>query len=450
MGNIKNTFDLQNPWRFPGYKFPEEASISRNIYDSLLQDLSAKEVTILVGARQVGKTFLIKKLVEELISKKGIDPKQVFYFNLDAFNLIDLVSQDREFIDFISYYGLSGKTSFVIFDEAQRIPEVGLLIKQYYDLGLDLKFIVSGSFFLQIKSQVKETLSGRKRLHELYPVSFGEFLHFKGLGGARDLSMVMKFEASQYQKLLKEFILFGGYPGVVKADSRENKELLLKELYRSYVEKDISNFLKIEDIAGFNRLVQFLAAQSGGLLKINEVSKNIRVSRHFVEKYLHALNETYVTACLRPYFVNLGKAIIKTPKLYFLDTGIRNAVFNTFDAFDRGAEAGLMVENFVFSELIKTVDPKQLWFYRTSTGSEIDFLYVQKNRVVPVEVKYRITRQKVVPKIFNTFAKGAGVNKVVVITKDYLYDEERENFRVIFRPAWSVCDLWMELGTGTK
>jgi len=127
---MKNTFDLQNPWRVSGYKFPEEAGIPRDIYARLIKDLFAEEVTILVGARQVGKTFLIKKLVEELISKKGIDPKQVFYFNLDAFNLVDLVRRDREFIDFISYYGVPGKKSFIILDEAQRIPEVGLLLKR--------------------------------------------------------------------------------------------------------------------------------------------------------------------------------------------------------------------------------------------------------------------------------------------------------------------------------
>lgn len=442
---MKNTFDLQNPWRSPGYAFPKELHIERDLYKALLKDLDAMEITVLVGARQVGKTFLVKMLVAELISKRGIDPKQVFYFNLDAFNLIDLVTQDREFIDFMGYYGIPDKTSFVILDEAQRIPEVGLLMKRYYDLGLDLKFIVSGSSSLEIKSQDKESLTGRKHLHELYPLTFGEFLRHKGVGGDRDLSRIMKFESGQYQKLMEEFILYGGYPGVVRLDNREEKDALLKEIYRSYVEKDISNFLKIEDVAGFNRLVRFLASQNGGLLKINEVAKNIRVSRHFVEKYLHALDETYVTGCLRPYFVNLGKAIVKTPKLYFLDTGIRNAVFNTFDAFDREGEAGMMVESFVFSELIKTVDRSRLWFYRTSTGSEIDFLYVQKNRVVPVEVKYRLTRQKAVPKIFDTVVRKADVRKAVVITKDYLHETEREGLRVLFRPAWSAYDLGRKL-----
>jgi predicted AAA+ superfamily ATPase len=443
---MKNTFDLQNLWRRSGYRFPEEPYIRRNIYDSLLRDLDSREITVVVGARQVGKTFLIKKLIEELLTGGAAEPRQVFYFNLDAFSLVDLVSNDRDLIDFINYYGAPNKKSFVILDEAQRVPEIGLLIKRYYDLGLDIKFIVSGSSSLQIKSQVKETLTGRKHLFELYPVSFGEFLRFKGLRDIRDLSRIMRFESDQYQRIMEEFVLFGGYPGVVKLDDREKKIPLLGEIYSSYVQKDISDFLKIEDVAGFNRLVRFISAQSGGLLKVNEVAKNVRISRHFVEKYLHALDETYVAAFLRPYFVNLGKAIIKTPKLYFLDTGIRNAVFSTFESLDMRADTGLLVENFIFSELVKTVGRNRLWFYRTNTGSEVDFLFVEGDQVIPVEAKYSLTRQKNVSRVFYTLAGHTTLRKGIVVTRDYLHEEKRGDLTVMFRPAWSTYALAEELG----
>ncbi len=443
---MKDTFDLQNPWRAPGYLFPQEPYIRRDVYEDLLKDMASREITVVVGARQVGKTFLVKKLIEDLLKSSLAEPAQIFYFNLDAFNLVDLVSSDRDFIDFINYYGVPGKKSFVILDEAQRVPEIGLLIKRYYDLGLDIKFIVSGSSSLEIKSQVKETLTGRKHLFELYPVSFGEFLRYKGLEDTRDPSMAMRFEFKQYQKLMEEFILFGGYPGVVKLEDTRKKIMLLNEIYNSYVQKDISDFLKIEDVAGFNRLVGFLAAQSGGLLKLNEVAKNVRISRHFAEKYVHALEQTYVAACVRPYFVNLGKAIIKTPKLYFLDTGIKNAVFNTFDPLDMRADTGLLVENFIFSELVKSAGRGHLWFYRTNTGSEVDFLIVKGGDVVPVEVKYSLTRQKNVPRVFHTLAGHAPLKRAVVITKDYLGEVKQGDLTVMFRPACSVWALCDELG----
>ena len=442
---MKNTFDIQNPWRIPGYTFPRKVYILRDIFDHLFEDLNHKEITVVVGSRQVGKTFLMQKLIKKLLTEGKVDPGQIFYFNFDAFNLIDLISSDRDFLDFIKYYGIAGRRSYIFLDEVQRVPEIGLLIKRYYDLGLDLKFVISGSSSLQIKGQVKETLTGRKHLFELYPITFGEFLRYKGLEAAGDLARIIRFESDRYQRLMKEFVLFGGYPGVVKIDMVEDKVRLLKEIYQSYVQKDISDFLKIEDIGGFNRLVQFIAAQTGGLCKINEVAKNVRLSRHFVEKYLFALEKTYVVTFLRPYFVNLGKAIIKTPKLYFCDTGIRNAVFGQFESLDKRLDAGALVENFVFSELIKSLDRDRLWFYRTTTGSEIDFLFVKSDQTVPVEVKYGISRQKAAPRIFSTLIRHAKLQKAVVITKDYLHEEKKGTLRVLFRPAWSAYNLKTDL-----
>jgi len=441
---MKSTFDLQNPWRGPGYNFPKEKYIQRNIFDRLLDDLNQKEITVVVGSRQAGKTFLMKKMIERLITKESIDPRQIFYFNFDAFNLIDLINNDRDFLDFIKYYGSPEKTSYIFLDEAQRVSEIGLLLKRYYDLGGNLKFIVSGSSSLQIKGQVKETLTGRKHLFELYPITFREFLQYKGIETHEELTRIIRFESERYQYLMEEFVLFGGYPGVVKLDGADNKIRLLKEIYQSYVQKDISDFLKIEDIGGFNRMVQFLAHQTGGLCKINEMAKNIRLSRHFVEKYLFALDETYVMSFIRPYFVNLGKAIIKTPKVYFCDTGIRNAVFGQFESLDKRPDTGALVENFVFSELVKSIDRDYLWFYRTVTGSEIDFLFVNGDDIIPIEVKYAITRQKIVPKVYNTFIKHVGIKKAVIVTKDYLHEERRGNLKVLFRPAWSVYNLNME------
>ena len=444
---MKDIFDIQNPWRNSGYTFPKERYIERNAFSQLLKDLDNKEITVVIGSRQVGKTFLLRKLIERLLAKGNVDAQQIFYFNFDSFGLIDLVKNDRDFLDFIKYYSLPERKSFIFFDEAQRVPEVGLLVKRYYDLGLDMKFVVSGSSSLEIKGQVKETLTGRKHLFELYPITYTEFLRYKGLTISHDLEKARRFEAEQYQRLMEEFILFGGYPGVVREGSHEDKIRLLKEIYTSYVQKDISDFLKIEDIAGFNRLAQFMAAQTGGLCKISEVAKNIRISRHFVEKYLFALEETYVLASLRPYFVNLGKAIIKSPKYYFCDPGIRNTVFGQFEPLEKRGDSGALVENFVFSEMIKFIDRDRLWFYRTITGSEIDFLFVEGNRVIPVEVKYSTTRQRIVPKIFNTLDRHKGLKKSIVISKDHVGEEDRRGMHVIFRPAWSVYRLSTEFST---
>ena len=438
---MKDTFDLQNPWRRPEYTFPDEPYIHRGIFDRLLRDLTCDEITVVLGSRQVGKTFLINKLIEKLLADGLCDPRQIFYFNFDAFNLLELIGNDRDFLDFIKYYGMPGKRPYIFLDEAQRIPEVGLLLKRYYDLKMDLKFIISGSSSLQIKSQVKETLAGRKHLFELYPITYGEFLRFKGLKTPDDPAAVVKFEFLRYRRVLEEFVIFGGYPGIVRLNSPEQKVRLLKEIYNSYVQKDISDFLKIEDIAGFNRLVNFVAYQAGGLCKTNEVAKNTRLTRHFVEKYLFALEQTYVAAFLRPYFVNLGKAVVKTPKLYFCDTGIRNSVFGQFEPLDKRQDSGMLVENFVFSELLKAIDKDRLWFYRTSAGSEVDFLVISADQTVPVEVKHSISRQKSVPKIFQTLARNTSIKEAVVVTRDHLHREQRGGMQIFFLPAHAVYNL---------
>ena len=165
------------------------------------------------------------------------------------------------------------------------------------------------------------------------------------------------------------------------------------------------------------------------------MAKNVHLSRHFVEKYLLALEETYVIAFLRPYFANLGKAIIKTPKVYFYDTGLRNAVFGEFQPLDNRADIGTMIENFVFSELIKSVEKDRLWFYRTTTGSEIDFIFVKGNKTIPIEEKYRISGQKAYPKTFNTLAKHTNFKKGLVITKNYLQEKKTLDMQILYIPA---------------
>lgn len=119
---MKDTFDLQNPWRNSGYVFPDEPYIKRNIFNILMEDLHKKRITVLLGARQVGKTFLIKKMIKKLLAGKEVDSRQIFYFNFDAFNLIDLVKNDRDFIYFIKSYGVADKRTYIFLDEAQRIP----------------------------------------------------------------------------------------------------------------------------------------------------------------------------------------------------------------------------------------------------------------------------------------------------------------------------------------
>ncbi|OQX96269.1 hypothetical protein B6I21_01370 [candidate division KSB1 bacterium 4572_119] len=432
------TFQNQNPWRNPDFSFPKDKYIYRQILEKIINHLDKQEITVIVGSRQVGKTFLMKKTIEHLLLKGDMDPKQIFYFNFDSLELIELIQNEKDFLDFVRDYSIKDKRCYIFLDEAQRITNCGLLIKRYFDLGLNIKFIVSGSSSLEVKSEVKETLAGRKRLFELFPITFGEFLAYKGISNTTSIENKLRFEYNHYIDLLNEFILFGGYPGVVKLANAEDKILLLKEIFQSYIQKDIGDFLNVSDVLGFNKLLQMLATQSAQLLKSNELSKLIGVSRYNIEKYLFFLQQTYIVHLLRPYFINIGKALIKTPKLYFIDTGIRNVVFNQFQDLNIRADNGQLAENFVFSELAKSVDLNNLWFYRTTSGTEIDFLYNIGTSVIPIEVKYSESKQRSIPRAFSTVFQKLDIKKALVLTKNYLNRREQSNISVIFQPIFDI------------
>ncbi|RME61296.1 ATP-binding protein [Candidatus Parcubacteria bacterium] len=438
---VKTLFDQYNPWRQPGYRFPDEIYIPRQAFDLLKNHLSAPEVTALVGARQTGKTFLLKKLIHYLIQEQQVDPQTLFYFTCDVVDFIALFQQQERFLNFIRRYGRPDQINYIFLDEFQRIPNGGLLLKILYDLGQNWKFIISGSSSLEIKSHIREHLTGRKRLFELYPISFREFLRYHQVDTTIPLESKVEFEASIYRDRLEEFILYGGYPGVVKAPVEEDKKLLLQEIYSSYVQKDIGDFLKIENIVGFNRLVQLLAVQTAQLCKVGELARAVGISRYYTEHFLQALQDTYIIKLLRGYFRNLGKSVVKTPKMYFVDTGMRNAVFQQFAPLELRPDRGQLVENFVFSELLKHIPENILWFYRTRNGSEVDFLYQTDGEVIPIEVKYTLTPQTTIPRAVLSLAKQLPVKQAYVLTGDIYHRRTAEGIQIHFWPVWAVSEL---------
>lgn len=438
---MKKMFDFQNPWRFPGYHMPQEPYIRRHILAALLEHLSKPEITVLSGARQVGKTFLFKKMIEHLLTEKNTRPEQIFYFNFDALELIEIFTRPADFIEFISGYGVAQHKNYIFLDEFQRIPNGGLLLKNYYDLGLNFKFLVSGSASLEIKSQIKESLVGRKRLFELLPVSFKEYIAFQGLETTQPLALRARFESARYQKALENFIRFGGYPGIVKLTAENDKINLLKEIYDSYLKKDISDYFKVENVLGFNRLVQLLAAQTANLCNLNELAKMSGLTRYFTEIYLGHLQDTFVIRMLRPYFKNIGKSLVKTPKSYFVDPGIRNSIFSLFNPPEQRTDLGAIIENFVFSELIKKLPSDNLWFFRTQNDSEVDFLYQKGDEIIPIEVKYSKADKIPIPKILTSLAEMLPIQRAYVLTHSAYQDRKTEHFSVHFRPVWSIGEV---------
>jgi predicted AAA+ superfamily ATPase len=397
---IKEIFELQNPWRATtDYQFNLK---DREILKTLLDNLDNKKILGLIGSRQVGKSSLLYILIQNLIKSK-VNVNHIFYFNLDDRKLHELFENIPEFLHFIGGTRENEK-KFVIIDEIQRLPNPGLFLKELYDLRLNIKIIYSGSSQLEIKSKLKEFLVGRVRQLEIHRLSFDEYIRFK--------APVTKGQA------LEETLLYGAYPEVVLQNSILERKLCIKDIYQSYVEKDLVDFLKVEDPYIFNRLLILLANQTGGLLSVDSLSKNLKIPRKQVDHYLDILEKTFITKRIYPFYRNYKKEITKTPKIYFMDLGLRNFIINNFNDLSSRNDRGQLFENFVLLEMLKDdhYSLNKVNFWRTTNQAEIDFIVSKENDTEAVEVKWDKMKS---PKTFQTIKQYYPEMITGVISKDY-------------------------------
>jgi len=368
---IKDIFELQNPWRQqPDYQFTQKP---RDILDALLDNIDNDKIIGIIGSRQVGKSSVLYLLIRHFLEKK-ISPADIFYFNLDDLKLHELFENVPDFLNFIGKS--ASRRRYVFIDEAQRLPSPGLFLKEIYDLQLNLKIFYSGSSHLELKSKTREYLVGRSRTFELQRLSFEEYIRFNVPITAKEA--------------LYEMLIYGGYPEVSLERNPTQKKLLIKDIFQTYVEKDITDFSRIENVQAFNNLVKLLAVQNGKLLNLDSLAKTLRLGRTLVEKYIQILESTFIVRRIYPFFKNYKKEIVKTPKIYFLDMGLRNFVLNNFNPVEFREDVGILFENFYLIQLLASdlYGLKKINFWRTTNGTEIDFIVQGEGVFSAIEVKW--------------------------------------------------------------
>jgi len=393
---IKDIFELQNPWRISG-KIPL-ALMERSILRTVLDNLENRKMLGLIGSRQVGKSSLLYLVIDDLI-RHGVNPNHLFYFNLDDLKLQDLFNDVAEFIHFLQP---GHNRKYIFIDEIQRLETPGLFLKEIQDLHLNLKIIYSGSSQLEIKSKLKEHLVGRARQFEIHRLSFSEYLSFN--------HPITRIQA------LEESLIYGSYPAVSLERRGTDKKLAIKDIYQSYVEKDLVDFLKIGNVGAFNRLLVLLANQIGQLLNVDKLSKALRIPRKETEKYLSILESTFIIKRIYPFHKNYKKEITKTPKLYFMDLGLRNFVINNFNELALRNDQGDLFENFYLLELLKSDfhSLNRINFWRTTNQTEIDFIIMEENKTRAIEVKWEKSTR---PKSFRTLERYYPEIETDVITR---------------------------------
>jgi hypothetical protein len=420
-------FMLQNPWR-EGQSI-EDRSVKRDFFAKISEDLDNKEITVITGSRQVGKTTLIKSLICQLLAK-GVTPKSIFYFNLDDFNLHPYFKDHTDFIDFIQ--SEHAGFAYIFIDEIQRVENPGLLLKILYDLNLNMKLVVSGSSSLELKSKISEHLTGRKHTYEIYTFSFEEFLSSKNVGFyfEKPIDALIKFHQGDLNRVLFDFVTYGGYPKVVLSQNIKAKAIELKEIFDSYIKKDVKDFLKIENIGGYNNLIKALALQAGNLINYQELSQISGLNVLTVKKYIDYLEGTYVFKKVLPFFSNARKEISKSPKIYSQDTGLMNYITDRLGI--NSIDMGSVMENFVFNEINKK--GLEIKFWRTGSGSEVDFIIDN----IPLEVKSSSLQQPTLSKSFFSYLEFYKPETAFLINLDFFGERKIDGRIVYFYPLWMI------------
>ncbi len=393
-------FNLANPWRInKKWNVPD---IPRSATEKIAKWINEPEILILLGARQVGKTSILYQLIDKLLKTESAD--NIYYFNLDVAGFKEFVSDTGKLLRFINVDEQCQK--YVFIDEIQRLPDPGKFIKGIYDLRLGIKFILTGSSSLELKSKTAESLTGRKQIFKIFPLSFSEY--FSAFSNIH-LKDINKNNYELYLDVLNEFLyeymLFGGYPAVVLSKNLDKKLLRLEEIFNSYIEKDIAGFLRIENIDAFKKLIVFLSAQQGNLVNISELTNSLNIHRETVVKYIRYLKETFVINEISPFFTNPRTELTKMKKIFFVDSGIRNFAINGFGQLDFRADKGQILEgivaNFLLNQFSNTNE--KLNFWRTKSGAEVDFILSNLSPNFCVEVKSKTFKKMVFSRSLRSF-----------------------------------------------
>lgn len=338
----------------------------RKIEGDIRRRLFKKRAILLFGPRQAGKTTLSKKILKDY-------GDQGEYYNCE------LASVRKAFVpgkpELIKE--LIGDKSIVVFDEAQTVQDIGIILKAFIDTYPEVQIIATGSSSFDLANKINEPLTGRAFEFTLFPLSLEEIRR-----AFSDISM----------KRLSEYLRLGTYPAIVGETDAAIREDLLKNLTTNYLYKDIYTFESIRSPRVFEDLVRLLALQIGSLVSINELSQTLGVSRLTVEKYIRLLEQSYVIKVVRSFSRNPRTEIKKAFKVFFYDNGIRNAVIDKFSDIGSRDDRGALFENFFVAERLKIASLRdtrsRVMFWRNRQGEEIDVVEESEDNITAFECKW--------------------------------------------------------------
>jgi len=351
--------------------------ITRSLEQTILDRFHRGKVILLLGARQVGKTTLVKHITE-------VSGLSTLYLNGDEVDVRDMLSNTTS----TRLKALVGKKELVIIDEAQRIQNIGVTLKLIVDNLQNIQMLVTGSSSLELTSEINEPLTGRKYEYFLYPIAFQE--------------MVNEDSLMEEKRMLEHRLIYGYYPEII-THAGEEKEIL-NLLTSSYLYKDLFALEQIKRPPLLEKILLALALQMGNEVSYRELGQIVGADNETVERYIDLLEKAFIIFKLTALSRNLRNELKKSRKVYFYDNGVRNAIIKNFNPLSLRQDTGALWENFLLSERMKTNHYSgqwvNRWFWRTHSQQEIDYIEEYEGRLHAYEFKWNPSAKVRFPKTF--------------------------------------------------
>lgn len=383
--------------------------IARERYEKKIAEaFTLLPIVVLIGARQVGKTSIMRMFPKEAF-------RNHLFLNGQDVEVAERFQRLSTLEQYLKVYLNEDLDGLLLIDEFQFINGVSTMMKLLTDKYEKLKILCSGSSSLDILQHIEESLAGRVRVIEVLSLSFSEYLLFKDerLSQLQKNAEISAGESlvSTLQHVYQEYLIYGGLPRVALTNNLEEKAELLNDIYQTYLMNDVRHYVAVGHFVGFNRLLRLLATQIGNLVNINELSRECGLPYAACEDYVYLLQKMYIIKLVDPYFTNKRKVIGKMKKVYFCDLGLRNIIYNSFNEMAFRMDNGAIFENEVFLELWRNRrSADMLLFYRTQSGTEVDFVVDGGLRKLAVECKYRSFDKPVSIASLNNFAKDEQID----------------------------------------
>ena len=427
----------------------------RDLMEDLKKWIDRREIYVIKGARQAGKTTILKMLRQYLIKEKQVKPGNIIFLTFKDRDILEQFSSDPK-VFIRSHINTKNTERFYFFlDEIHYLPDAGRKLKLVYDFFENVKFIITGSSSLELTGKTSQFLSGRMFSFFLPQFSFAEFIRVKSkelesiyrerakkikdfIISDKDFNLKKDTFASDFQKLYEEYAVYGGYPEVINSEDFKTKRTILKNIYEAYLSGDIIKFLRVKDTQEFRTIVNFVASTIGGFIEYSSLCNESKTHFKKIKLYLSVLEETYIISLLKPFYNNKTAELRKNQKVYFLDTGLRNSAIKNFNIIRFRPDAPELIKNTAFIQLRINYPDIPLKYWQTLGKAEVDFVLHKEKKAVPIDVSYVNMAEPKITRGFRNFLHSYKPTTALVLTRGFCGQLKVNSSLIKFMPIWYV------------